>query len=420
MPTPVSQLIRPINSFAVLGDSRAAQVHVDPQMRNRAGYNHFNWGNALSGQRAVIAGNWGVSGDRTDQMLARLSTAIASGGGWLYIIAGVNDHAQNYPTAGTSGVTAFNNIKLCADTAALYGVRSMICLETGAQGLTAAQIGQVIEQNERLREYADKAPYVVLVDLPFALMNPTNSVSALAFKPNYSADGTHEANLGAYYGGKIAMLPLFQQLLPPRVGSIRNIVETPSANSLVSLLANPLFATASGGTIGTGAGTGTVAGSWTSNRGGTASAVYSVGAPADGSPGNEQVMACTFGAANEEIRIQQDVALANWSPGDIIRATAEVSVDAGSSNLAGVYLYLQCNGTGDPGSLGAQTAMDMYPQTAQGPTETYTISLETESLQIPAYTTKSWVTMYVRAISSGAGSATVRVRRASIRKRFAL
>src|SRR5438874_13044914 len=98
------------NTVVALGDSRVAQTHADPSFLNKTAYNHFSMGNALAGNRALMVMNLGNSGDRTDQVLARLRTALTCGAYWMYIHCGVNDIAQNYPTAGTAGVTAFTNI----------------------------------------------------------------------------------------------------------------------------------------------------------------------------------------------------------------------------------------------------------------------------------------------------------------------
>jgi lysophospholipase L1-like esterase len=401
------------NTVVALGDSRVAQIHADGTKLNKAGFNHFSVGNALAGNRAILLKNLGNSGERTDQVLARLKTAIDTGAYVLYIHCGVNDIAQNYPTASTSGATAFSNIRTMIDAAVYAGMLPLVCLDPGANSMATAQIAQLFILNQMLREYAETCPRMVLVDIPSALWNPAaTSTTALALVG--TVDGTHEGNLGAYNAGKLFAAAL-QAIMPPRPHGVRSAVEVPGT-SLINLLNNPMFTTVSGGTL-SGGNTGTVAGSWTGNRTGGSSGVFSVGTAGDGSGLYEQVMACTFAAAGEEVRIQQDVNIANWSIGDILQASSEIAVDAGSSNLAGVYTYLQVNGSGN--GFAAITSMDGYCVGAgAGSTEGYKLNHLTEKLVVPNYTTKSWATMHVKAIAAGAGSATVRIRRAQIRKRF--
>lgn len=412
---PGGAALRNPNTVVALGDSRVAQIHSDAPagFRNKSAYNHFSMGNALAGNRAILVQNLGVSGDRTDQTLARLGTALASGAQYLYIHVGVNDIAQAYPSATTSGVTAWLNIKTMIDSAVAIGMRPIVVLEPGANNFSTAQIGQLIILQQYEREYAETCPGMILFDLPAALYTPSaSSTTALALQG--SVDGTHEGNLGGYLGG-LAFSSLLQSIMPAVPHGTRSAVENPTT-SLTNLMANPTFTTTSGGVAGGGI-TGTVAGSWTVSRTNTSTGTASVGVAGDGSGLTEQVLACTFAAAGDEVNVHQDAALANWSQGDILQATAEVSVDAGSSNLAGVYLYLQANGSGN--GFSAITAMDGYC-VGLGATTTsaYKVNLKTEKLIVPNFATKTWATCHVKAVAAGAGSATVRVRRVQLRKRF--
>lgn len=403
--------LRHPNTIVGLGDSRVQQIHADGAYRNKTAYNHFSMGNALAGQRAILVKNLGKSADRTDQVLARLGEAIASGAKYLYIHCGCNDIGNNYPTATTSGITAWTNIQKMIDAAIRNGMTPILVLEPGAQNFNATQLAQLATLQQKSRQYAEQVP-MILFDLPAAILDPAaTNTGQLAFIG--LTDGTHEGNLAGYNGGK-AWAQLLTSIMPPRPFGARSPVEQPGI-SLISLLNNPTM-TAAGGAPGTG-NSGTVAGSWNGQRSGTSSGAFSVNTLADGT--KEQVIACTFAAAGEEVRIVQDVAIGNWSPGDILNASAEVIVDAGSVNLAGVTLYVQANG-----KIGATdtpvTAMDGYC-TGTGATtkEGYALSLRTENLPVPAYTTKSWVTVHVKAVASGAGSATIRIRRAQAHKRSA-
>jgi lysophospholipase L1-like esterase len=414
---PGGAALRNPNTIVALGDSRVAQIHADGAFQNKNAQNHFTMGNALAGNRAVLVKNLGVSGDRTDQILVRLNAALATGAKFLYIHAGCNDIGQAYPTATTSGITAWTNIKTMIDAAVSVGMQVIYVVEPGATNFTTAMLIQLAILNEKAREYAETCPGLILFDLPAAIYDRT-ATSATAITMITSLDGTHENLASAYLGGK-AFATLLTAIMPPRPHGVQGSFEAPGI-SLTNLLTNPMFTTQSGGSAGTG-NTGTVCASWAGQRSGSASGVFSVGTASDGSGLKEQIIQATFTAQGEEVRLVQDVVITNWSPGDIIQASAEVAVDAGSTNLAGVTCYVQANGSGSPDGKTAVTAMDGYCAAAGWgavTTEAYKVNLQTEKLPVPLYSTKSWVTCHLKVVGAGAGSATVRVRRFGARKRF--
>lgn len=411
-----TNLRRHPNTVAAIGDSRVAQIHADGAFRNKAGYNHFSVGNALAGNRAILLKNFGVSGERSDQHLPRLKAAIDTGAYVLYIHTGVNDIAQAYPTATTSGITAFNNIRIMIDAAIDNGMLPLVVLEPGANNFTPAMNAQLYILQQMLREYAEACPHMVLFDLPAAVYNPA-AASSTVLALQGTIDGVHQGALGAYLGGK-AFAQVLTAIMPPRPHGFRSAIENPTT-SLVNLLVNPMFTGGTGGTAGAGF-TGNVAASFVGSRTGAATCTASVALAGDGSGLMEQVLQCTFTAAGEEVNVHQDVPTTLWFPGDVLQAHAEVAVDANSVNMCGAYLYLQANGT-VAGQNVAITAMDGYVNGTQhgtNTTEAYKLNYSTEKLIVPNYDVKSWVTAHVKVVSSGAGSATVRVRRFGVRKRF--
>jgi hypothetical protein len=411
-----TNLRRHPNTVVALGDSRVAQIHADGAFRNKAGYNHFSVGNALAGNRAIVLKNLGVSGERSDQHLPRLKQAIDTGAYVLYIHTGVNDIAQAYPTAATSGVTAFSNIRIMIDAAIDAGMLPLVVLEPGANNFTPAMNAQLYILQQLLREYAEACPHMVLFDLPGAVYNPA-AASSTVIALLGTVDGVHQASLGAYLGGK-AFAQILIAIMPPRPHGFRSSVENPTT-SLVNLTANPMFTGGAAGTVGAGL-TGQIATGFTGSRAGGATAVASVAASNDGSGLWEQVLQCTFAAAGDEVNVHQDIPTNLWNGGDILQSHAEVVVDAGNTNLCGAYLYLQANGT-ISGAGVAQTAMDGYVNGTQHgatTTEGFKLNYSTEKLIVPNFDVKSWVTAHVKVVGAGAGSATVRVRRFGVRKRY--
>ena len=173
----VQESARKRHIVAALGDSRIAATYLDISTRRNLGARSpLNWANALMGHRLVIGDDYGVSGDRTDQMLARLAAATASGAGLLYLQGGVNDIAQNYPTAGTSGATAFANLRTMAEAGRAAGMQVVIEVEVGAQNLnTVAFVTQINELNALIYEYAEKTPRVYVHDARSVVLNATSS-----------------------------------------------------------------------------------------------------------------------------------------------------------------------------------------------------------------------------------------------------
>ena len=232
------------------GDSRIDAITIDPARLAKNMRSELVWASELTGQRFVIGPTFGKSGDRTDQVLTRMGQVLGTNAGILYWKAAVNDIAQNYPTATTSGATAAANTIQAAEMARLAGMKVIIALEVGANGLTAAQNQQVQEYNIRMIDYQENAPGVYLSDARSAVMNPIASTTTSAFKSFFSIDGTHSVSRGAFYDAQAGLVPLFNNLLPPRSVFIRSAAELPT-NGRWQLLLNPIFATATGGAIDT-------------------------------------------------------------------------------------------------------------------------------------------------------------------------
>lgn len=407
---------RVANRIAVIGDSRPAAAFIDPAKRISGGGSGLMWALALSGQRATIAAALGASALRTDEIMAtQLAPALATNAGILYLYAGLNDIGQDYPTAATSGATAAANIIAMCNAAVRAGMRVILEQEIGSQTIGATRQIQVMELRQRLREYAERTPGVYLHDAAAAVvLDQDASSTTMTYRANYSYDGVHLNNRGAYYHGK-SLATLLTALLLPRFPGVYNTFETPSQGRW-QLLPNPLYTPGTGGTANTGI-TGTVPGSCSVARSGSATATVSTVADADGF-GNNVQMDCTFTAAGELVRLGQDVAAANWSPGDIIEGGALVQVSS-PVGFSGATALMQING--DSVSYDNASLYPIDANTAQrpGPDEGYTALLLTQPYTVPAITSKGWCTLHVRAVGETAGSVTLKVLRSFIRRRLA-
>lgn len=238
-----------------IGDSRVAALYIDGAFRSRGAGSALNWANALLGQRLVIGQTFGVSGDRTDQMLGRIDAAIATGAGTLYILAGVNSIAQSiagyvHAVSGASvnannvASITFGDIRTMAEKARMAGMTVVIEIEVGASIInTTALVSGVNDLNARLYEYGERTPGVHLHDARAAVVLAGYSDTALQIKAGHAYDGIHMNSLGGYRWGK-SLASLLDRVVPPRGGMlIQNRAEL-ATNGRRQLAANPIFAQA--------------------------------------------------------------------------------------------------------------------------------------------------------------------------------
>lgn len=388
------------NVLATLGDSRIEQGFVN-------GVQYYANG-VISHLRALMKGNLrvaysgGVSGNRTDQMLARLNNAINSGAGILFIWGGVNDIAQSFPTATTSGVTAFNNIKLMAETARLAGIVPIVTTETPVtSGWNATQYAQLYELNARLANYVQTTTGVQLLDMHAQVVDFTSATPGTV-KSGVYTDATHVNNLGAYLGG-VALYSILTNFVPPGIRRKRAGLQDEYANNPYEVLTNGNFMTTSGG-IGSGSNgvTGTIPGSWTVTRIGSAAATAVSTVTASDGFGKACQLAITGAASGDEIRMLQDVTLGRLTSGETYRATCDVKI-SGNTNLEGVYLYFEFN------NGVSTTRYDMYCNALGGGyPDSSTLNLTLQPVDLVTSGTLAWLTVrgYVR-FNGAAGAATV-------------
>ncbi len=406
------------NAFAFLGDSRLAALFSNSGLYPSLGYvkaaHFFNVANSLLGGRMKITYCSATSGQRSDQYLTALPDAIASGAGWLMIHGVVNDIAQ-YVAQGDTALSIFNRVKAAAQTARNAGMNVIIVGEPGATNITAGTMtGMVHEFNERVREYCEVTPGVYYFDLPSVVIDPTSGAAAIAFLSGYAYDTTHLDGKGHWYVGN-AFATFIDSFIPPLPFSIYSANEVAS-NGNLQQVANPLFITTTGGTSGTGI-TGSTPASFTSGRGGSATATISTAADANGF-GNAVTFACTFTAQGEYINFEQGTTLGNYTiPGDIVDNGVTVSVASGSVNLGGVYLNTNFGTIANPYADGFPIQGVSTP-TALPSVAMNNLFLHSVPLVMPAGV--NWAFWALRIVAAGAGSATVTISRPWMRRRFAI
>ncbi len=156
--------------------------------------------------------------------------------------------------------------------------------------------------------------------------------------------------------------------------------------------------------------------------GGTTVAI-SVGADTTGI-GNNVILTPKFLAANDVVRLVSDIAIGNWSPGDIVEAYAEIEV-VGAVNLRAVQLELSVSGTNSAGVQVGQPTQDMNNGASTvGPDEDYILFERTRAIQISAaMATKAFMSVGLRGIAAQAaadGATSIRIRRLVVNRLTAL
>jgi len=423
-------------SMTALGDSRVAIIYLDPSRRNRCCRSPVNVANSLLGHRITIGDTFGVSGDRTDQMLARLPAAIATGAGLLYVQGGVNNIGQvasgftyNHAVTGeqvtvdTVAAVAMRDMKQIADTALRAGMTVIIEQEVGAETInTSEKLAALNNYRTMLADYAERTPGVFLHDAYPVVMQP--GATTPTFRSGYSYDGVHLNGRGAFWHGK-SLATLLDRLVAPRLVLSRGVLDIP-ANGRRQLLTNHLFMTGTGGTAGNGV-SGDVPANWSAAMGANVgSATLSSVANPDG-VGNGLQAAITYNAAGAYTLTQTLAGTsagayhANLRPGDEVEGFALVEVLGGAASLATIHMELNGSSAGAGGtSFGSIDMGGPQATTDQGLNDAALLTLRTRRVVLPAATGGyPYLIASIRAVAFAAGSATVIVRQAGIRRRAA-
>lgn len=400
---------RMANGVAVLGDSRAAAVFIDNQARLYGSFAPINWANALLGQRLNIVAALGVSGERSDQIAARMPQAIASGARILYLLCGVNDLGQ-----GRTGAATAANMIAMADQARAAGMIVLIEAEVGSGNFSATQVAQLHELNARLFAYARATPGVHLHDARTVVMEPATGEAAVAYKAGHAYDLTHANTRGAAAWGK-SLAVLLGALVEPRPLLLPAQRADIPGNGRWQLLRNPIFYNATGGVAG-GNASGSVPLHW-EVRGTTGSPVAASVAPASGAPGNRVTLSANFDGQGKSATLLQLPETSAYAVGDVIQFAAEiVIIDA--TALASIQLLMEHSLGGGAAPIAYGSLRGVSGAGHQGPL----LTGERLTLLTPQYTVQAataanpYLAVSVRAEATGAGSAAFAVDRMALNR----
>ena len=307
-------------AIAPLGDSRTAIMAFDAAHLNKTTLSHLNWANALHQQKYHTTGNFGISGAVSDTILAgMLVPALATHPTHMTILMGVNDVRKPGYSAGHT----MANITEAASRALAQGTVPILFTDPGSEHYQPAQVAFINDVNARIRTYCAVTPGAVLFDME-ALVS-TQRTPSIVLRPGWTYDGLHLSTLGAYEIG-VAFAALMDSL-----GA-----ETPAYPGLSgNVLANTAFS-GTNGPVGAG-NTGTLPDAFSGSRdNANCVSVYSVNTRPDQTRELAVALATSGSHSLAGMRITQTVPLSVVAPGDSLQAGVQVTVDAGSVNLADV------------------------------------------------------------------------------------
>lgn len=436
--------IQPGPIAAILGDSITANNSANTaHLLTLQNHGYFTWANTLSGKRLnfPLANNFGVSGDRLDQILARVPNVMASGAEICFVLGGTNDLVQ-----GTAFATMQANMLSILSQLLAAGVQPIVIpilpRDVGSGGFTSAMLRVQGRFNNWLRELGyGRSDVLLAAGLPThkypIIVDPTQYIQNAADAngntlANMLIDGLHPATTGAYWVGK-AISDVLKVIIPPRptiltaVGDIYDATNNPAGNLLFTSSANDGLLAGTGGTMTAGTNltiSGSVATDWNARRssGGSGVATMTLSkenprtdGPNSGERQRVQVSTTSGGSTQESFALFYSRAIdASFAIGDTVYAEAAYSLNADpTGTLKAISVFLL-----EAGPASATTAADGYRDGAHdGPVpKAHSGVLRTPPFTIQASTTALNVFLRVEADASAAGGFDIYWSDVSLRK----
>lgn len=297
------------------------------------------WANALLGQRFQIAGNSGSGGKTAEQILdAQLGQSVYAAPGYVFLSAGTNDLYNSPPQ---TGLVTFNRIKALVQSylaAGIIPIWSTILPRTKPSTNGAAYVAQLLDCNDRLRQWAMSDDVGIFWDGFSVLVDPTNADCNPRSGYTYdTSPAIHPNNVGAYYLGKklAAAINSYVTTRSVLAYGAEDQTNTSATNggTASNVLVNPMF-TGTGGTVSANC-TGTMPDSWTiewatrTGTGSAAAAIVNVTDPDSGLATAKGIQITISGApaANDEIRVKQSTGFNTLlTGGSSVQAEAKMSL----------------------------------------------------------------------------------------------
>lgn len=332
----------PNDQIGIIGDSITAQCSSSTSGHENYGYAF--WMNFLSRQRFRFshAWNFGVGGDTTTMILARLTTPLRSTPSTFVLLAGTNDRGSAAMTADQT-ITNLNDI-----ISAFISVGKRVVLVPPlprgdttytSNRLSGTQLANHMRVYRWCLEQAAR-PSVSVAD-PWIYWAVPGSATGDATL-GYTHDGLHPNTLGAFYIGQ-AIADVLETLRPePQLFSMSN-TDLKSADNLYGCInLNPTMQ-GTAGSVSTG-GSGSLADSYSgTNSSGTTNITRTYSKVTSGGKTWQQ---CIFGGTPTGTLSASDICRqislhTSVAEGDIIELLADIEVDAGCTNIMSIQGGIQ-------------------------------------------------------------------------------
>jgi len=358
------------------------------------GYGYFTWANALLYQAFNVVYYGGVSGQRTDSILARVPALCNLGAGWFVEMSGTNDVAQLNGIYGGNATLAENSIvanrlamwRLMLATNAVVIVMGMYPAGL-SQSWSAAQLSLCTRVNRRLKALCAANGNLIYVD-SMAAMVDQSSAAGVADASKLS-DGLHPNALGAYALGKQLYLAV-RNYMPMTVAadslvsSQLDCIQSDTSSKNLLTASQGLFLSGTSAAAGAGM-SGTQVTAWAVNRQvGSGTAVASVVPDSDG-VGNAQRLVITSGGAGEVFRCYvaaTGVSISNVPAGTQWYAESKVVV-SGATGLKGCHLEARIDFTGSAMASPIENDSLYMPTVSGSNSDSYTVILRTPLVTLP-------------------------------------
>lgn len=370
------------------------------------------WAAFLSRRRIELlpTSNFGISGQTSADVLARVDDALALNAGTVVVLCGTND-------IGTlTAAQTISNLQRIYDRIERKNANIVAVCITPRGGLTANQYGRIHTVNRWIRAQRLARDNFFVVDAGVAYGDNATGIP----KTTMSDDQLHPNGYGAWaIGNQVANIlsvlypderPVFSNLL-----DVYSATDNPAGNLLASGVG---LMVGTSGSLSNGP-TGSLATGFSANGVNMPAGSTTVFAKVNKSDGRvfQQV---TFGgnynvASPGNLNITTASVHASCAAGDVLEASCELEVDAGQTNLAGVQLLLN---VATPS--GSPIAIDLATNNAGVlPPVAFSGIAKTPQIVLPANPTT--VTAILRCVAKGVAgtsalAAVVRFGSLSIRK----
>lgn len=397
-------------SVAALGDSITANNHLFTNtgtnysvIKSSRGYMTFA---EILSKRAWYWDetlNFGVAGENTSQILARVPQVIAANPGAVVVLAGVNDGQGSVLSVAQTKANLLAIWTQLANAGILVVAMPILPASMWGGATTTNSQRRIIQQtNNWIKETVPSIPNVILADPTAYLVDNTTAAGnqggiiggQSGAVTSYALDGLHPAQRGAFWTGYMiaqALAPYFNTPLTQSQQSaldIYNAADNPSGN----MLSSAILTATTGGVAGTGA-SGVVPSSMTLQRGyGTvalATGSFVTSTLPNGQSINKYRIAMTApsgSSTRDSITLSQSISV---SPGDIVYVEVEEDVSGiTSDSWLGQRLTMSANdGTkqytlsvADPDTSPASYLMPNYPFSGTLRTPKFTVPIGVTSI----------------------------------------